>query len=133
MLNYEEQVFFHGRISEEKFRTVLRLFCLDIKAKKVAEFTGLNRGTANNIFNKLREHISKICEAESPFANGEIELDESYFGARRVRSIKKARLIPERYYIQMVLRLMTDWLIMAIKNIFGSNMRRMSLPTDITI
>ncbi|MCL2417621.1 MAG: IS1595 family transposase, partial [Bacteroidales bacterium] len=37
------------------------------------------------IFNKIRERIAEICEAESPFVNGEIELDESYFGARRVR------------------------------------------------
>jgi len=80
--------FFHGRISEEKFRTVLRLFCLDIEAKKVSEFSCLNRGTVNNIFNKLRERIAEICEAESPFANGEIELDESYFGARRVRGLR---------------------------------------------
>jgi hypothetical protein len=64
---------------------VLHLFCFDIEAKKVAEFTGLNRGTVNNIFGKLREHIAEICESESPFENGEIELDESYFGARRVR------------------------------------------------
>jgi len=80
--------FFYAKISDEKFRTVLRLFCLDIEAKKVAEFTGLNRVTINNIFNKLRERIVEICEAESPFTNGEIELDESYFGARRVRGIR---------------------------------------------
>jgi transposase len=77
--------FFRAKISDKKFRMVLRLFCLDIEAKKVAEFTGLNRGTVNNIFGKLRERIAEICESESPFENGEIELDESYFGARRVR------------------------------------------------
>ncbi|MDR0801239.1 IS1595 family transposase [Fluviicola sp.] len=77
--------FFRSKISEEKFRTVLRLFCLDIEAKKVAEFTGLNRITINNIFNKIHYRIAEICEAESPFENGELELDESYFGARRVR------------------------------------------------
>jgi transposase len=54
----------------------------------VAEFTGLNRGTVNNIFGKLRERIAEICERENPFENGEIELDESYFGARRVRGIR---------------------------------------------
>jgi transposase len=80
--------FFRAKISEEKFRTILRLFCLDIEAKKVAEFTGLNRGAVNNIYNKLRGRIAEICEVESPFKNGEIELDESYFGARRVRGIR---------------------------------------------
>ncbi len=80
--------FFRGRISDEKFRSVLRLFSLDIEAKKTAEFTGLNQDTINNIYNKLRERIAVMCEAESPFTNGEIELDESYFGARRVRGIR---------------------------------------------
>ena len=37
---------------------------------------------------KIRERIAEICESESPFENGEIELDESYFGARRVRGIR---------------------------------------------
>ena len=80
--------FFRAKISEEKFRIVLRLFSLDIEAKKVAEFTGLNRGTINNIYHKLRLRIAEICESESPFENGELELDESYFGARRVRGIR---------------------------------------------
>ena len=80
--------FFRGKISEEKFRRIVRLFCLDIKAKKSAELTNLNRSTVNNIYRKLRERIAELCEAESPFTNGEVELDESYFGARRVRGIR---------------------------------------------
>lgn len=80
--------FFRAKISDEKFRTVLRLFCLDMEAKKTAEFAGLNHDTVNNIYNKLRERITELCEAESPFTNGEVELDESYFGARHVRGIR---------------------------------------------
>ena len=80
--------FFRGKISEEKFRVIVRLFCLDIEAKKSAELTNLNRSTVNNIYRKLRERIAELCEAESPFTNGEVELDESYFGARRVRGIR---------------------------------------------
>ena len=80
--------FFRGKISEEKFRRIVRLFCLDIEAKKSAELTNLNRSTENNIYRKLRERIAELCEAESPFTNGEVELDESYFGARRVRGIR---------------------------------------------
>ena len=79
---------FRGKISEEKFRRIVRLFCLDIEAKKSAELTNLNRSTVNNIYRKLRERIAELCEAESPFTNGEVELDESYFGARRVRGIR---------------------------------------------
>ena len=46
--------FFRAKISEEKFHIVLRLFSLDIEAEKVTEFTGLNRGTINSIYHKLR-------------------------------------------------------------------------------
>lgn len=38
-----------------------------MEAKKVAEFTGLNRSSRNNIYHKLRERIAELCEAESPF------------------------------------------------------------------
>ena len=63
--------FFRARIFDSKFRTVLRLFCLYVEAKKVIEFTGLNRGCINNIYNKFRERIAELCETESPFINGE--------------------------------------------------------------
>jgi transposase len=74
-----------SRISEKKFREILRLFCLDIEAKQTAEIVHVSRPTINKIFNGIRERIAEYCEVESPFKNGEIELDESYFGARRVR------------------------------------------------
>ncbi len=34
--------------------------------------------------------MAAACEKESPFNKGEIEMDESYFGARRIRG-KKGR------------------------------------------
>lgn len=54
------------------------------------------------IYRKLRECIAKLCETKSPFTNGEMELDESYFGARRVggirecafRQLQKTKFIP---------------------------------------
>ena len=74
-----------SRISEKKFREILKLFCLDIEAKKVSELTSINRTTINKIFDKLRILIASKYESESPFEKGEIELGESYFGAKRVR------------------------------------------------
>jgi len=50
--------------------------------------TGISRQTVNKFYTIFRERIAALCEAESPFQNGEIELDESYFGARRVRGIR---------------------------------------------
>ena len=77
-----------SRISEKKFREIVRLFCLDIEAKQTAEITGISRPSVNKLFDKIREQMSRDCELHSPFGKGEIELDESYFGARRVRGIR---------------------------------------------
>jgi transposase len=73
-----------SRISEKKFRGILRLSCLGIEAKQTAEITHISRPAINKISSGVRERIAEYCEAGSPFENGEIELDESYFGARRV-------------------------------------------------
>ncbi|BAV95182.1 IS1595 family transposase [Ichthyobacterium seriolicida] len=85
MLSMKNKYIIRSRISEAKFRSILRLFCLDIQAKKVSKLTNVSRYTINKIFDKLRLLIAQKCEEESPFNQGEIELDESYFGAKRVR------------------------------------------------
>ena len=72
-------------ISERKTREIIRFFSLDIEAKKTAELTGISRPTINRFYGTFRERMAELCEDESPFENGEVELDESYFGARRVR------------------------------------------------
>ena len=75
----------HSHISEKKFREIIRLFASDLNAKQIALLTNLNLNTINRISKLLRARISQVCEQESVFTKGEIELDESYFGARRVR------------------------------------------------
>jgi transposase len=75
-------------ISERKTREIIRFFSLDIEAKKAAALTGISRQTVNKFYSAFRGRIAELCEAESPFENGEVELDESYFGARRVRGIR---------------------------------------------
>jgi len=73
-----------SRISEAKFRNLLQLFCLDIDAHTIAIITGLSRNTINRHFRLIRERIAELCQQSSPFS-GEVEVDESYFGARRVK------------------------------------------------
>ncbi len=74
-----------SRISEKRFRQLARLFALDLSASDTARLTGLTTKTVNSIYLKIRHRIAQACERESPFASGEVEVDESYFGARRVR------------------------------------------------
>lgn len=76
-----------SRISEAKIRQMVRLFALDLNALQIAELTGLNRNTVNRYLAAFRERIARFCEAESP-VKGEVEVDESYFGARRVKGVR---------------------------------------------
>ncbi|MBN9890615.1 IS1595 family transposase, partial [Salipiger abyssi] len=73
-----------GRISERKFRDLLRLFATDITADRAASLTGLNHKSAAAIFTLLRLRMAELAEADCPF-RGQVEVDESYFGPTRVR------------------------------------------------
>jgi len=71
-----------------KFRQIIRLFSLDIEAIKIAQLTGISRRSITKIVKAIRQRIAEFSENESPFEKGEIEIDESYFGARRVRGFR---------------------------------------------
>src|SRR5918912_2198523 len=73
-----------SKISERKMRQIICYFAHDLTASKTAELTGLTRRSVTVLFVRIRERIAEECERASPFA-GEVEVDESYFGARRVR------------------------------------------------
>jgi hypothetical protein len=48
---------FRSRISEKKFREIVKLFCLDTRANKTAEITGIHRTTINRLFDGIRRRI----------------------------------------------------------------------------
>ncbi len=75
---------YRSRISEKKFREIIKYFSLDFTASDIAKLSNVNRNTINKILGLLRERISEETEKEI-FKSGIFELDESYFGARRVR------------------------------------------------
>ena len=67
-------------------RQVIKYFALDLTAGKTAEVVALTRRSVSRarIFVKIRARIAEECQRASPFG-GTVEVDESYFGARRVR------------------------------------------------
>lgn len=69
-----------SKISEAKFRQIVKLFCLDLDAMQIAEIVGLNRNTVNRYLTGIRGRIAEFCEQVSPIESGQIEVDESYFG-----------------------------------------------------
>lgn len=78
-----------SRISERRFRDLVRCFCEDLTATQTAGLTGLSVRSVNSIFLKIRRRLAEECEAQSPYS-GVVEIDESYFGPKRVRG-KKGR------------------------------------------
>jgi len=72
------------KITDYKIKKILKCFCEDINASQTAKILELNRNTIDRYFNIFREKIAKFS-CESCRESGEFELDESYFGARRVR------------------------------------------------
>jgi len=73
-----------AKISEVKFRLLIRYFAHDLEAKSIASLTSLNRNTVNRYLTLIRKRIAEVCEQQSP-VKGEIEVDESYFGGKRIK------------------------------------------------
>jgi transposase-like protein len=70
-------------LSEAQIKSLIRYFSKDLPASKTAELSGINRNTVNRIYNHVRRLIALYCERQSPLS-GEVEMDESYFGPKRV-------------------------------------------------
>lgn len=73
-----------SKISERKFREILRYFAQDFTASDTAKLTSISTRSVNTIYLKLRKRIIQVCEQQTIF-NGVVEMDESYFGPHRVR------------------------------------------------
>lgn len=73
-----------AKISEAKFRYVLRLLALDLTASDTARLTGLSVRSVNDMYLRLRRRLHQLCSVPTEL-DGAVELDESYFGPRRVR------------------------------------------------
>ena len=55
-----------AKISEAKFRQLLRLFVHELDARTIASVTQLNRNTVNRYLTLIRIRIAEFCEGHSP-------------------------------------------------------------------
>jgi transposase-like protein len=76
---------FRSKILEKKFREIIRYFAKDFTATDISDLTRISRVTINRLLMEMRRIICKYCKEISPIDEGEIELDESYFGSKRTR------------------------------------------------
>jgi transposase len=74
-----------ARISERKFKELLMMFCVDVPALTASALTRVNRKTSQRIYGLLRRRVVELALEEARPFTGEVEIDESYFGPRRVR------------------------------------------------
>ncbi|PJE66678.1 IS1595 family transposase, partial [Candidatus Shapirobacteria bacterium CG10_big_fil_rev_8_21_14_0_10_36_6] len=75
-------------MSDFKIKKIVKHFCVDIEASKTSELTGINRNTVNRFYNIFRHLIFQNQIIEFQKIIGVVELDESYFGAKRIRGWK---------------------------------------------
>ena len=71
-----------SKLSEKQTLRLCEHFVAGTPARTAAELVGVNKNTAAFFYHRLREIIAARIEDESP-VQGEIEVDESYFGGRR--------------------------------------------------
>ena len=83
----KNRYFRRSKISEAKFRQLVRYFAMDLTATDCAQLCGLSLRSVNSIYLRMRARMAEHCEARSPFV-GELKADESYFGPRRVRGLR---------------------------------------------
>ena len=75
------------RISNRKLRLIIRCFAFDCTASQTSKLTLVNRKTANKYYSWIRQLIffDALNERQNLQIENGIEIDESYFGPRRVR------------------------------------------------
>ena len=62
ILSMKNKYIYHSRISEKKFREILKYFAEDIEASNISNLTKISEATLCKIFREIRILISKECE-----------------------------------------------------------------------
>ena len=70
----KNKCFKHSKISEAKFRQILRYFALDLTATECSALSGISVRSINDIYLKIRYRLVIVCQQTSPL-KGELEAD----------------------------------------------------------
>jgi transposase-like protein len=73
------------RISDRKFNEILNYFSEDFTATSTAKITKINLNSINKYYSLFRTLIYEFSLVETEKVFGDHEVDESYFGAKRIR------------------------------------------------
>ena len=56
--------YWRSRISEKKFREIIKYFALDLTADRTAVLTELTHKTVNQIYLKIRHRLAQDCQRQ---------------------------------------------------------------------
>lgn len=73
-----------SHVSERIFRKIAKCFCDDFDATQTAHITHISRVTVNRLFDLFRKRIIELTNQDKKM-RGSFEVDESYFGPKRIR------------------------------------------------
>ena len=76
ILSMKNKYVIRSRISQKKFREILKYFTADIEASKISNLTQISEVTLCKIFREIRILMSKECEKISKFS-GEISSSQA--------------------------------------------------------
>ena len=68
ILSMKNKYIVRSRISQKKFREILKYFTEDIEATKIANLTGISRISINKILKNIRILMASECENISKFS-----------------------------------------------------------------
>ena len=72
----------NSKLSNRQIHKLIGFFVLEVSASKAAGSLKINRHSAERVYTFIRTNLAIECEKHSPF-DGEVEVDESYFGGLR--------------------------------------------------
>ena len=81
-----------SKISEAKFRQLIKLFVHDLDAQTIASLNNLNRNTVNRYLILIRQRIAEFCEKQQPMQGEiEVEVEKPCFGVRGIKGKSDGR------------------------------------------
>ncbi|MCA1850682.1 MAG: IS1595 family transposase [Acidobacteria bacterium] len=72
----------NSKLTNRQLNELVKYFALEVPAARAAKVMGINRHSAERVYQVIRRCVARECELHSPLG-GEVECDESYFGGRR--------------------------------------------------
>ena len=87
---YGAQIDKNSKLTNRRLGKLVDLFVLEVSASTASSSLHINRHSAERVYQLIRLCLARECECWSPF-EGEVEVDESYFGGYRERESRKKR------------------------------------------